>query len=181
MEAPSLRTGFYLTVDWSGHQAKRLECLLGILATRFGCEVKDLRLDHNPALATRMKRSHFNGKKWIAFYSPDANDPNYLVYREKHDHHIKTNVRGDGAQHPDRVLIKRERRRQRAESIPPRKASGFQKRRSGFKRNFTLGVNKSKPKLKSRSFQQMRCAIGARCFCDRQRRKRCGNYRQVGK
>jgi hypothetical protein len=34
-----------------------------------------------------------------------------LLYREKHAHHIKTNVHGDGAQHPDRVLIRRERQR----------------------------------------------------------------------
>jgi hypothetical protein len=87
-----------------------LEEKLASLAILLRCEVQDLRLDHDPALATRRRIGEGNHTK----YFPDANDPDHLIYREKHAHHIKTNVRGDGAQYPDRVLIKRERKRQRA-------------------------------------------------------------------
>ena len=84
------------------------------LAELLNCEPDDLRLDHDPALATRQRVG--DGKKTI--YAPDANDPDYLIYREKHAHHIKTNIRGDGAQYPDRVLIKRERRHRQGEKHP---------------------------------------------------------------
>lgn len=98
-----------------------LDDRLKTLAELLDCDVTDLRLDHNPALGARekvIKRGVHVG------YVPDANDPAHLIYREKHAHHIKTNVRGDGAQHPDRVLIKRERRRCRKsanKSKPKRK------------------------------------------------------------
>jgi len=82
-----------------------LDRLLFKLAEILGCEVKDLCLDHDPALATRRKKGE--GRKTV--YIPDANDPEFLIYREKHAHHIKTNIKGDGAQYPDRVLIKRAR------------------------------------------------------------------------
>lgn len=88
--------------------------MLAQLAVQLGCEVGALRLDHNPALALRKIVRNRAGV--IVRYIPDANDPEHLVYREAHAHHIKTNVRGDGAQHPDRVLIKRERRRARRAS-----------------------------------------------------------------
>lgn len=74
------------------------------------CTASDLQLDHDPPLAMRMKRTTPDGH---TVYSPDANDPAHLIYREKHAHQIKTNIRGDHGQHPDRVLIKRERMRQR--------------------------------------------------------------------
>lgn len=86
-----------------------LSVLLAKLAGLLGCDVEDLRLDHDPALATRMRRTRA-GK---TLYSPDANDPAHLIYRTAHAHLIKTNVRGDAAQHPDRVLIKRARRKNR--------------------------------------------------------------------
>lgn len=117
----------------------RFKALLGPLlmqvSYRLGCKVNDLHLDHDPALATRTKRSHFNGKRWIAFYSPDANDPAYLIYREKHAHQIKTNVRGEHGQFPDRVLIKRERKRRNKNKGKVKrkvkiKSSGFDKTRS---------------------------------------------------
>lgn len=124
-----------------------------------------LHLDHDPPLAARERKGE--GKKTV--YKPDANDPNYLLYRGKHAHHIKTQVKGDGAQYPDRVLIKRERRRRESKKHPLEIVAGFQKR-----------INKSKPKakLRGRSFQQLRCVKGAACHCDRQRRDRCGNYRE---
>ncbi len=85
-----------------------LRRLLSRLADCLGCEPKDLRLDHDPALATRQNRTLPIG---LTIYYPDANDPAHLIYREKHAHHIKTNVRGEHGQHPDRVLIKKERKR----------------------------------------------------------------------
>lgn len=91
------------------------------LADLLGCPVTKLRLDHNPALENRMKRtvpkiSRVGGQrviKHIAIYSPDANDPEHLIYRTLHAHHIKTHVRGDGAQFSDTALAKRERRRKK--------------------------------------------------------------------
>lgn len=87
-----------------------LKHLLAQLSASLCCSESDLQLDHQPALAVR-KRVMRKGVH--VGYQPDANDPEHLIYREKHAHHIKTNVRGDGAQHPDRVLIKRERRREK--------------------------------------------------------------------
>ncbi len=52
-------------------------------------------LDHVPALAQR-KFNPRTGK-----YTPDANDPAFLVYRLKDDHRTKTYIRGDGAQRSD--------------------------------------------------------------------------------
>lgn len=88
---------------------------LNRLSSALGCTVDELRLDHNPALAVRDKVRNRAGD--IVEYIPGASNPDFLVYRSVHAHHIKTNVRGDGAQFPDRVLIKRERRRDR----PPRR------------------------------------------------------------
>jgi hypothetical protein len=90
---------------------------------RPGEKIVALQLDHDPALENREKLVLLPGGRKarliivpeggeVVRYYPDANDPEHLIYREKHAHHIKTNVRGDGAQFPDRVLIKRERRRQ---------------------------------------------------------------------
>ncbi len=86
---------------------KLLDHKLAALAELLRCDVEDLRLDHDPALGAR--RKVFRNGVHVG-YVPDANDPEHLIYREKHAHHIKTNVRGDGAQHPDRVLIKKNRR-----------------------------------------------------------------------
>lgn len=103
--------------------------LLGSLAELLECEAKDLRLDHDPALENRLKELRLpNGRKSkgvfvpegakVTRYYPDANDPEHLIYREKHAHHIKTNVRGDGAQYADNVLAKRERKRQKKAERP---------------------------------------------------------------
>ena len=88
------------------------------LARLLDCEVGELRLDHDPALGARAKIWNKAGE--IVAYVPDANDPDHLVYRTKHAHYIKTNVRGDGAKFPDRVLIKRARRQEKGTS-PRRK------------------------------------------------------------
>lgn len=66
-----------------------------------------LHLDHDPALRTR----EFNPR--TGKYTPDANDPAYLVYRTVEDHRTKTFIRGERGQFSDRTLIKRERRRER--------------------------------------------------------------------
>ena len=71
-------------------------------------------LDHNPPLAVRDKIMRDG---IVIGYKPDANDPDYLVWRTADDHRMKTNVRGDGAQYPDRVLIKRERRRNKVRVV----------------------------------------------------------------
>jgi hypothetical protein len=90
---------------------------LAKLAVLLNCGIKDLRLDHDPALATREQTGE--GKDTV--YHPGANNPAFLIYREKHAHHIKTNVRGDGAQFPDRVLITRERRRRKGKRAKPKR------------------------------------------------------------
>lgn len=87
------------------------------LADLLGCTPDDLHLDHNPPLAARKR--HRRGRK--TYYVPDANDSGFLIYREKHAHHIKTNVRGDGAQYPDRVLIKREKARREGKRAKPKR------------------------------------------------------------
>lgn len=73
-------------------------------------------LDHDPPLRVRAYNPRV--KDVAARYTPNANDPNHLIYRTAHEHRIKTNVRGDGAQHPDRVLINRERDRERNKRKP---------------------------------------------------------------
>lgn len=102
----------------------RLPALLRVklneLASLLGCTAQDLRLDHDPALGARQKI--FNEAGEHVDYIPAANDPEFLIYREKHAHHIKTNVRGDGAQHPDRVLIKRNRQMERPPKPKPKRA-----------------------------------------------------------
>jgi len=82
---------------------RRLHMLSGLL----GCKRSELHLDHDPPLRVR----DFN--KRTGKYTPDANDPAHLIYRTAVAHRFKTNVKGDGAQFPDRVLINRERKRDR--------------------------------------------------------------------
>ena len=83
-------------------------------------------LDHDPPLAARKRRGE--GRNTV--YTPDANDPNYLRYRDAEEHRIKTNVRGDGAQYPDRVLIKRARLAEHPKKTRPKKNWGRRPLRS---------------------------------------------------
>jgi hypothetical protein len=69
-----------------------------------------VHLDHDPALAAREKIIR-HGE--VVGYKPDANDPDWLVYRVKEGHRVKTFIRGEHGQYPDRVLIKRARRHER--------------------------------------------------------------------
>jgi hypothetical protein len=87
--------------------AKQLKELLHVLAETLKCKSADLQLDHNPALENRA----FNSvtKKYL----PEANDPDYLIYRERHAHKIKTLVRGDGAQLSDAAIARKRKRKER--------------------------------------------------------------------
>ena len=105
----------------------------------FGAE--QAHLDHS--LPLRIRAYNQKIKDVAARYTPNANDPEYLVYRTAADHRFKTNMRGEGAQHPDRVLIKRERRRER-----PKKA-----KRKWQSRPFT---RRSKSKSQSRKSDSLR-------------------------
>lgn len=93
--------------------ARLLDDRLPKLADLLGCDVKSLRLDHDPALENRRQIRRDGNTGEFVGYSPSANDPDFLIYREKHDHHIKTNVRGEHGQFPDNTIAKRERRRQK--------------------------------------------------------------------
>jgi hypothetical protein len=119
--------------------AARLLRLRQALASTMGPMVGevDLHLDHDPPLAARMKRTVWKDGKQITVYSPGANSPDHLFYRERHAHLIKTNIRGEHGQFPDRVLIKRERKRLKQKSgklkTRPRakiKSRGFDKTRT---------------------------------------------------
>ena len=81
-------------------------------------DAEKLQLDHDPALGARTKIMR-HGE--IVGYKPDANDPEFLIYREARAHFIKTNVRGECGQHPDRVLIKKQRRLERGTRTKGRK------------------------------------------------------------
>lgn len=113
---------------------EKLKTLLEMLATRFGCPVKDLRLDHDPALANREKRARMpTGQTFrvvivpkgatVLRYYPDELDPEHLLYRPhgaEHEgsHDIKTRVRGERGQFSDLALLKRERRREKKARRP---------------------------------------------------------------
>lgn len=76
-----------------------------------------VHLDHDPPLMLRdtIKR---NGK---IKYLPDANDPDFLIYRNADDHRIKTFVRGDGALRSDmaqRRYLKRVARKPKSKFTP---------------------------------------------------------------
>lgn len=120
-----------------------LKCISEIIC----CEVQDLRLDHNPALGARPKV--FKRGKHVD-YIPPANDPLHLEYRPhgktfERSHLIKTNVRGDHGQHPDRVLIKKQRKLEKKKGATRRTSSGFRKRPSYRKRIPLLARPKGRP------------------------------------
>ncbi len=120
---------------------------LAALAAQLGCEVSDLRLDHDPPLAARPKHRRGLGKK--TYYIPDANDPHHLNYRPHGpqfdgSHLIKTNVRGDHGQHPDRVLIKKQHR---LENPGRAKKSG---QKPTFRNPLSLGIGKQTSERSSR-------------------------------
>ncbi len=81
---------------------------------------KPVELDHEPALAHRA----FNPR--TGKYTPDANDPAYLVWRLANDHYRKTYQRGDGARRSDasqsRYLKRIEAKRKAKHKFKPRPA-----------------------------------------------------------
>lgn len=94
---PAIQVGIFDTYKSAGDRLGEL------LRHLFGD--KPFALDHNPALMNRKRCG--TGKQTV--YSPPANHPDYLVYREAgpgSDHDIKTRVRGDGAQHSDLALAR---------------------------------------------------------------------------
>jgi hypothetical protein len=108
--------------DWT--LSRRLEWLLFNIARAIGCGVSELRLDHDPPLGARPRRGE--GKRTV--YTPAANDPKWLSYRPhgvqfEGSHDVKTRIRGDHGQYSDITLIKRQRRRERRELKPGKKAS----------------------------------------------------------
>lgn len=123
--------------------AMLLNNTLAALAELLKCEVKELRLDHDPALGLRQQIAE--GQNMRLRYLPDANDPEFLCYRPhgaQHagSHDVKTRIRGDHGQYSDITLIKRQRRRdRRACKEPAKKARG-------------LSLTKQKTKWPKRSF-----------------------------
>ena len=105
------------------------------LAELLACDVSDLRLDHDPALGAREKIVR-DGK--IVGYVPAANDHNFLIYRPHAEHLVKTNIRGEHGQHPDRVLIKKQRRLDRKQAK--------RKPRAKFKSRKLQSANRWPPK-----------------------------------
>lgn len=77
------------------------------LAELLGCDAREIDYDHDPPLGAREKV--FSHGVHVE-YSPRANDPDHIVARPRSVHKFKTNVRGEHGQHPDRVLIKKNRR-----------------------------------------------------------------------
>lgn len=112
------------------NKAVLLDDLLKRLSEMTGAE--DLQLDHQPALALREKV--FRNGVHIE-YRPHSCDPEYLIWRDKHAHRIKTIVRGDGAQFSDLALIRRQKRRERkaAEAKMRNKLSKWRTRREEIK------------------------------------------------
>ena len=92
--------GFEPDANWfANSDTWKLQFCLGYL---FGYGKSSL--DHDPAICNR-KFNPRTGK-----YTPDANDPRYLVYRTKEEHDIKTRVRGDGAQLSDLAMLRKNKR-----------------------------------------------------------------------
>ena len=82
-----------------------------------------VQLDHDPPLMLRMIRKNAKGE--VIRYFPDANEPDFLIYRKTDDHKIKTLVKGDGAQRSDfaqrRYLKRVAKNRTEKKKFSPRK------------------------------------------------------------
>lgn len=139
-----------VTIDTTKSERTILKRLLEAM---FGDET--VHLDHDPPLGAREKvYGVVKGVVDVIRYIPDANDPEHLVYRTETLHKLKTNVRGEHGQHPDRVLIKKQRRleRQTKKSHKGTKRLKRVSRRSGS-RKIQSRVN---PWPKGRKFQRRR-------------------------
>jgi hypothetical protein len=81
-------------------------------------ELVKLHLDHDPPLAARPR---FRAGLGRTRYEPDANDPEFLFYRTKADHDVKTRIRGEHGQYRDLALIKRARKKAKKDRRPKRR------------------------------------------------------------
>lgn len=127
---------------------RRLPVLLWLL---WGSE--PTALDHDPPLRWRTYTERI--KNIAARYTPNANDPDHLIWRTEIDHKIKTNVAGEHGQFPDRVLIKRERNREKnIKAIATQGRPSFFGKAAGRSRPIQNG-NRWPPKG-SRPFQRRR-------------------------
>ena len=141
----------YCAVAIGESASTKVQLLKAYLADVFACEASDLRLDHDPALGARPKR----GAGKATRYTPDANDAAHLFYRPHGpqfdgSHLIKTNVRGDHGQHPDRVLIKKQRRLERGPK--PKRGPKIQSR--GFSSKTEAKLRSPKQKWAKRPFRR---------------------------
>jgi hypothetical protein len=85
-------------------KSSRLKHILGVLFGNAPCH-----LDHDPPLMLRYRTS--------GGYVPEANDPNFMIWRTAENHRVKTYVRGDGAQLSDAGKRRKEiRRRKKTDS-----------------------------------------------------------------
>lgn len=120
--------------DWRGKYATLLKKCLDEIRKKVGED--NLQLDHDPALVLR---EYFpKTGKW----SPDANDPDFLIYRAQDgDHRVKTTIRGaHGARSDISEMVYRRRVAKRAEE-----------RRTGKKKKFNWPKGR---KLQGRGFQK---------------------------
>ncbi len=90
--AAAYRTANELGIRFPSSISRRVQ-LATILDRAFGDT--EVELDHDPPLSQRA----FNAK--TGKYTPDANDPDFMVWRTADDHRIKTYTRGDGARRSD--------------------------------------------------------------------------------
>src|SRR5215472_2814209 len=67
-----------------------LAAMFADLSRLLGCAPHDLHLDHDPPLALRKRLDVVEGGKAKSIYTPDANDPEHLIYRTKAAHDVKT-------------------------------------------------------------------------------------------
>jgi hypothetical protein len=82
-------------------------------------------LDHDPALINRK----YNPR--TEKYTPDANDPNYLIYRKADDHRTKTIVRGEHGQYSD-LGLRRKNKRIAANRNPNRRKVKIKNRKANW-------------------------------------------------
>jgi hypothetical protein len=90
---------------------KNSDRLAYLLKAMFGDE--PVHLDHDPSLVLR----HYDDA--TGKYTPDANDPEFLVYRTAEQHHEKTFLR-NGADFSDAAKRRRKIKQERKENEPSR-------------------------------------------------------------
>ena len=96
----------------TGKRPNKARMLLNMLRTLLGDP--PWHLDHEPPLMLR-DRTRLGG------YLPDANDPDWLIWRTEEDHRLKTFVRGDGAQLSDAGKRRKAIRKRKKATRPKRK------------------------------------------------------------